>query len=386
MAVIHRSSWVVPVSSPPIHDGAVLVDQGRVVAVDAFAAFAGQSEAVIDHGLGILMPGLVNGHAHLELSHCPTGVNENLGDMVGWIGELLTFREDYIGDDVDLIAQQCLAKMENSGIDLIADIGNDPSFARDGKDAEVLFFHELLGLSQVATEYMLEVLDSQKSSYTSHAPYSTSLTLLTRVKAQSTARGHIMPIHVAESSAEMEFLKTGQGDFQAFLDKRGFWDGSFVPPATSPVHYLHDAGLLDSKTLCVHCVHVDDHDLQLLQESGAGVCLCLGSNEYLGVGLPPVVAMLEAGLFPCLGTDSLASNPEVSIWREMNLIHRTYPTLTSQQIIEMATCNGAHALDRPGYGVLCKDAVSMIFVDYEGDSPLDFLSFDSSAKKITRCL
>lgn len=386
MTVLHRSSWVVPVNSAPIKNGAVLVEHGRIVKVAKSAEFQGVAAEIIDHGQGILMPGLVNGHAHLELSHCTASVNKNLGDMVAWIADLLKFRESYFGGDIAFRAQECLSGMSDSGIDLIVDIGNDPSFARKSRDTRVLFFHELLGLSQKAAGFLVEVLESRARNYTCHAPYSTSLSLLQQVKKQTSALKHIMPIHVAESLAEMDFIKTGQGDFKLFLEERGFWDGSFKAPDASPVQYLNDIGLLDPDTLCVHCVHVDEDDLQTLHKTGAKVCLCLGSNEYLGVGLPPVTQMLEIGILPCLGTDSLASNPQVSIWREMNLVHQHFPSVTATQILHMATLNGARALQCPEYGALSVGAMSMIFVAYDGNTPLDYLSFDSSVKRVTRCM
>lgn len=387
MAVLHRSSWVVPVTSPPFQDGGVIVESGRIVEVGEVATLKSHYRQTIDHGQGILMPGLVNAHTHLELSHCSAPSRyAKPGDMVAWITELLHFRETYIGQDVSHVARRCLAEMADSGIDLIVDIGNDPSFSRSVHDAQVLFFHELLGLSKGAAEFMGQTLQSHVSDYTCHAPYSTHLDLLQQVKKHNQALNKIMPIHVAESQAEMDFIQTGQGDFRDFIEQRGVWEDSFNVPECSPVQYLADIGLLDQDTLCVHCVHVDDNDLQILQQAKAQICLCVGSNEYLGVGLPPVVEMLDIGLKPCLGTDSLASNPQVSIWREMNLLHKYYPTLSSEQIVTMATSNGAIALDCPEYGSLAPDKVSMIFVDYDGDMPLDYLSFDGSSKNVTRCM
>jgi cytosine/adenosine deaminase-related metal-dependent hydrolase len=136
----------------------------------------------------------------------------------------------------------------------------------------------------------------------------------------------------------------------------------------------------------VHCVQIDATDIRTLQETGAGVCLCPGSNLYLGVGLPPVGDVLNAGIRPCLGTDSLASNPVLSIWREMNLLHDHFPAISAEEILAMATINGAHALHQPKYGQLQKGGVSMIFVDYDGNTPLNFLSFDLTPKNVSRCM
>lgn len=387
MAVLHRASWVVPVISPPFANGGVLVEQGRIVAVGNWDKLQDACFQIIDHGDGILMPGLVNGHTHLELSHCIVSDRyHSPGDMVGWIADLLRFRESYQGRDQKQARQDCLNSMSNDGVDLLVDIGNEPFSSREKCGGEVLFLRELLGLSTNAAARMAALLTSEQADYTCHAPYSTNKELLLQVKKQSLARNTLFSIHVAESQAEVEFIQTGQGAFRDFIEARKGWDNSFAVPGCSSVQYLDNLGLLDNRTLCVHCVHVDADDIHILKKTKAGVCLCPGSNEYLGVGSAPVSEMLAAGLHPCLGTDSLASNPEVSIWREMNLLHQYDPNLTGAEIVAMATRNGGLALGCPEYGVLENGAVSMIFVEYSGSEPLDYLSFDPAPKHVTRCM
>lgn len=388
-AVLHRASWVIPVVSPPIANGGVIVDNGMIVEVGEVAELTASYSRTIEHGGGILMPGLVNTHTHLELSHFHVeGQYDRAGDMVSWINELLATRAtDDQPDHIQSQALRCLEDMYADGTALLGDIGNTPSSIQNPiAGLKILFFHELLGLSNQVATFMAASMEKGRSRYTCHAPYSTNKTLLLQVKEHCRENQHLFPIHTAESLAEVEFLRTGQGDFRRFIEDRGSWDGSFVVPQCSPVQYLYDLNLLDSQTLCVHCVHVDERDIQLLAETQSQVCLCLGSNAYIGVGLPPVGAMVQAGLSPCLGTDSLASNPSLSIWREMNLVHAHCPDLTPDVILEMATVNGALALGCPEYGSLAQDQVSMIFVKYGGDDPLDYLAFDSSIKHVTRCL
>lgn len=387
MDVLHRASWVIPVVAPPLQDGAVLVRDGQIVEIGPWQTMDNSLCEVIDHGLGILMPGLINAHTHLELSHCQaSGRYEKPGDMVRWIGDLLRFRKNYAGDDVAQVANQCLLEMADSGIDLVVDIGNDPSFSRKHSQTKVLFFHELLGLSENSYIFMTNLRDTVSGDYTCHAPYSTNLQLLLETKAHTRRHQTLLPIHVAESQAEMDFIRTGEGHFKTFIQDLGTWDDSFQVPGGSPLAYLAEQNLVDERTLCVHCVHVDAADIDLLVQHQAKVCLCLGSNTYLGVGIPPVMEMIQAGLRPCLGTDSRASNPHVSIWREMNIMHEKFANLSGEQIVAMATINGAMALGLPEYGSLKSGGVSMIFVEYDGALPLDFLSFDSNLKKVTRCM
>jgi cytosine/adenosine deaminase-related metal-dependent hydrolase len=131
------------------------------------------------------------------------------------------------------------------------------------------------------------------------------------------------------------------------LSKRGFWDTSFQPTGidnTGSVQYLHQLGILNDKTLCVHCVHVSEKEFALLQNTGCHICLCPGSNRYLNVGKAPVAKFLRLGIMPALGTDSLASNPVISLWREMFLLAEDHPAVSPSDILAMATLGGSRAL------------------------------------------
>jgi len=178
-----------------------------------------------------------------------------------------------------------------------------------------------------------------------HAPYSTHPRLLRRLKDRATALGHVFPLHTAEPAAEGEMIRQGRGELVDFVRQRGFWDDSFRPRGTGgSIHYLRDLGLLDSRTLCVHAIHVAEEEIRIMAGEGVKVCLCPGSNQFLGTGKAPVRAYLDHGLLPALGTDSLASNPELSIWREMRLLAEGHPMVAPREIVRMATRGGAEAL------------------------------------------
>jgi cytosine/adenosine deaminase-related metal-dependent hydrolase len=126
-------------------------------------------------------------------------------------------------------------------------------------------------------------------------------------------------------------------------------DGTFPISSvknTGLVGYLCDLQLLDEKTICVHCVHLDEEGIQQFAETGAHICLCPGSNRFLHVGIAPVEKILAAGISPAIGTDSIASNPELDLWREMSLIVEEHPQIKAEAVLRMATINGAEALGR----------------------------------------
>ncbi|MEN8200898.1 MAG: amidohydrolase family protein, partial [Thermodesulfobacteriota bacterium] len=184
---------------------------------------------------------------------------------------------------------------------------------------------------------------------TGHAPYSSTPELLQLIKKRCVQQGEIYSLHLAENRDEAPLLTTGEGCFADMLSQRQAWDGTFPVPGidiSSVVRYLQTLGIFDNKTICVHCVHVSDSDLAIIKDTGAHVCLCPGSNEFLGVGSAPLMQMLDCGLLPALGTDSIASNPDLDMWREMSLIRQTYPDVSSEVILGMATLGGARAMHR----------------------------------------
>jgi cytosine/adenosine deaminase-related metal-dependent hydrolase len=125
-------------------------------------------------------------------------------------------------------------------------------------------------------------------------------------------------------------------------------ENSYTPPAEhnnqGSVYYLNSLGVLDKQTICVHCIHVSREEVKILADTGTKVCLCPGSNRYLNVGKAPVQLFLDHNILPALGTDSQASNPRLSIWREMRLLKQDNPDINSADILTMATLGGATAL------------------------------------------
>ena len=153
---------------------------------------------------------------------------------------------------------------------------------------------------------------------------------------------------------EILFLRTGKGPLKDLLEERGMEPDQWRPPECGGVAYLDRLGFLDSLSLCVHVVHVSQEEIQLLKRSGAGVCLCPRSNLFLGHGIPPVARLLEAEI-PCgLGTDSLASNHDLNLFKEMAVLVDQCG-IGPDTVLAMATLHGARNLGMAGlYGSLEK--------------------------------
>ncbi len=363
--ILHRAPWLVPVARPVLAAGAVAVAGGRILAVGEFTELQAEypGAGVRDHHGCALVPPLVNAHIHLELSHLarpgPHTVPES---FTAWVAGLLARREQLgaTGDNVAAAARQMLDQQYRSGVIALADIGNTDTTARLAGDEPQLLYHfrEFLGLTRDAARKNLALLAGEPdlNRCTAHAPYSTHADLITGLKRRASRLGHLFPLHVAESAAENELVSSGSGELKDFLRQRGFWDGSFQPTGidnSGSLRYLHQLGILDKRTLCVHCVHVGREEVRLLADSEAKVCLCPGSNRFLGVGRAPVALLLQHGIQPALGTDSLASNQELSLWREMQLLQEDHQDLDPAAIFAMATLGGATALGiEPDYGTL----------------------------------
>jgi cytosine/adenosine deaminase-related metal-dependent hydrolase len=181
-------------------------------------------------------------------------------------------------------------------------------------------------------------------SLAGHAPHTSSPGLLARLKERATANQLPFSIHVAESSDESRFLETGKGDWADFLTERGIDFSSWPLPAVSPVDYLDRLGILDPLTVAVHLLRVNDRDIDILKGQGVKTVVCPRSNLNLHNRLPDIKRLLDRGLTPGLGTDSLASNDSLSMFDEMAFVGRNYPDIAASDILAMATVYGAGAL------------------------------------------
>ncbi|MBU1647986.1 MAG: amidohydrolase family protein [Proteobacteria bacterium] len=352
---LYLAPWVVPISSPVIRDGAVAVSNGRILAVGSSSSIQAQfAGARVKNCQGVLLPGLVNAHIHLELSayhHVPhPSPDETFCD---WIRSLLQLRQEggIEPEDMARAARNMLQQQHDAGVLLLLDIGNilpSPP-ATIASSVQVSFLLELLGPTAKAEEQVLARIASLSDSVaaTPHAPYSTTPGIMTSLKQRADRLQHIFSLHVAESADEIELLQSGRGCFRSFLEERGGWENIFPSPGMDgrgAVEYLEQLGLLDANLLCVHCVHVSEKEVQMLAAQGCKVCLCPGSNRFLGVGVAPLELMLAHHLLPALGTDSIASNEELDLWREMQILREDHPGVAPAAVMAMATLGGAQAM------------------------------------------
>ena len=355
------ASWVVTVAGAPLRDGRVAVEEGRIVWVGSAGDSAAPSGPVHDLGPGVLLPGLVNAHCHLELSHLAGRVPFG-GGFVAWVEALVAARANDAEAEVRAGAAAAIRAMEEGVTVAVGDVSNHLlhlDLLAAGHLESVVFL-ELLAWDPARAAATLEWADGRVAALAgalasnvrlrlaAHAPYSVSPALF----AGLVSRGGPAAMHLAESPAESQFLATGEGDWRGFLERRGLGHVAFDPPGLSPVGYADGLGALRPGLVAAHGVQVDGSDRALLARRGVFVALCPRSNRNLGVGVAPAAKLLAAGVRLCLGTDSLASVESLDVLEDAVLLHRQFPDLDPALIVRMATLGGAEALALPDLGAI----------------------------------
>lgn len=361
-----RARLVLPVSRPPIPDGAVLISGKRIAAAGRWRDLSREKpQAVLDLGDAILMPGLVNAHCHLEYT-----------DMAGqlappkifpdWLKLMTATKASWSDSD---FAQSWLHGAEmlvRTGTTTVADIAAVPQLlptAWNATPLRVFSFLEMISVkpSRQPERVLQEAVDRIESlgaarcraGLSPHAPY-TAVPELLRLSARAARRRRWrLATHVAESAAEFEMFARGRGAMFDWIQRSGrdMSDCGFG----SPVQHLERCGMLGRNLLAAHVNYLGPNDAALLGRRGVHVVHCPRSHSYFRHGAFPFRRLARAGVNICLGTDSLASvyktrrqTVELSLFDEMRALARAQPGLSPRTMLRLVTVNGARALGLQG--------------------------------------
>ena len=354
----YRAAWLLPVSQPPIRDAWLRTDRGRIVAFGHSRPGDFTASDEIDLGDVAVMPALVNAHTHLELSWMRGRIPET-DNFSEWIRRVIEMKNEAAqhGDAVAGVINEAIREARAFGTILVGDITN--TLASSGPlsvhgMAAVVFF-ELLGFrSEDAPALMQEAMarlesapgsDLVRHTVAPHAPYSVSPALFGLIRAALQREPFARTsVHLGESTAEIEFLKYGTGPCRTGLERMGKWDASWVAPKSGPVEYLDRMGFLDDRILVVHGVHFVAAELKRLAALGATLVTCPRGNIRTGAGEPPIEEFFDSGVRVAVGTDSLASVPDLNLFAELAEMRRIAPAVPARMLIASATINGARAL------------------------------------------
>ncbi len=356
----YHASWVFPVVSPPVRDGTVVEQGGRIVYVGPRISAPPAGDDV-DLGDAMLMPGLVNAHCHLELT-AMRGFLDGL-TFRDWIVRLTSARRAVLTADMVLDAARLgVDEGLTHGVTTFADTG-DTGAGFDAmleRGARGICYREVFGPDPAQCDDAIAALDGKVAEMLSratkqvavgvspHAPYTVSDALFRATSSLARARGLPLAVHIAESDAESSLVARGDGVFAGALRARGI---EVVPRARTPIALLDSLGVLDERTLLIHCVRVDEEDIGAIARHRAAVAHCPASNAKLGHGIAPLMSLLAAGIRVGIGTDSVASNDRMDLLDEARLAtlfatarEGRHDALPAPRALELATLGGARAL------------------------------------------
>lgn len=340
--ITHRAGWILVDPWTIIENGYVRVCNGLIEEVGQGNSSGGH---IIDHGPGAIIPAFVNAHTHLELCALKGRVRFDKGFRL-WVEQLINLRDAEEMENLITGAKKGVKELIESGTGVVGEIST-LGITKDiltNSSLSGIWFKEYLGNNSILKTGYDEKKVQIATSFAAHAPHTTSPELLINLKNAAKKNNLPMSIHVAESEDEIRFLSTGKGEWADFLSERGIDFSGWGLPVESPIKYLDRLGLLDKKTIAVHLIRADKDDFEILLRYNVCVCLCFRSNNYLHQRLPDLTGILNAGLKPCLGTDSLACVDSLNMFDETAFISNAFPLVPPSEILAMATINGANAL------------------------------------------
>jgi len=361
--VIYAASWLINPDSPPVAGGALLVRNGRIADTGPLHVLRSKYSAqLLEYPGCALLPGFVNAHTHLELTHFPSWrlrspVDYNPRRFTDWIIQLIKIMRGLSAEDYPPSIREGVRMCLESGTTAIGEIVTNPALAGlyyDSPLAGRLYF-ELLGQDPGQFKGKLAAAtaaagqgDAQAlaTGLAPHSLYTIAQEHLAAIRDASASNALPLSVHLSESRPEADFIFDGSGELASSFYPFVGWERFLGHPARcSSTELLDRHGLLTPTTLAVHCVHVSLADARIIKSRGAHIALCPRSNELLDVGRAPVSLLKKIGIPLALGTDSLASNNSLSLWDELRFALEVFPNdLNEQDVLQMVTAGGADAL------------------------------------------
>jgi len=349
-----KADYVYPVCADPIKNGIVTVDDfGKIISVIDPALSTETFSSPVEQVSGIICPGFVNTHCHLELSHLKDKVKQRTG-LVNFIIDIQTNR----GADSALVheaAAKADAEMYDNGIVAVGDISNTSSTI-DIKKSSKLYYHSFVETFGFIPAKAQEVFDKALAllgefkpmpcSITPHAPYSVSKELFKLLQKYSDTGHNLISIHNQECEDENKFYRYKLGSFNDLYAHFGLDITHFKPQARNSIQSILPLLTNKQEVLLVHNTCTNLKDIYFIKRFDRKIhfCFCPNANLYIEGFLPKIELFIGQGYNITLGTDSLASNDKLCILSEMRTIQQKFHSISTQMLVQWGTLNGAKYL------------------------------------------
>ncbi|GAC1380518.1 MAG: amidohydrolase family protein [Ginsengibacter sp.] len=344
-----------------IFDGFNLLEENHVLIFETEGAFkeivslndAGEG---VENFEGMLCPGFINCHCHLELSHLKGKIPKGTG-LVGFVFKVVTERH-YNEAEIFQAIKLAEEEMATSGIVAVGDICNNVLTIPQKKKSKIKFqnFIEVSGwapeMSRLRFEKSYEYFEEFKknlehNSIVPHAPYSVSEPLWEMLT--KTFDGEIVSIHNQESKAEKLFFESGAGDFVKMYEMLKINNSHFIPPEQSSIVNYFKRMDNAKKVILVHNTFIEENDIKYVKQhrkynQEVSYCICINANIYIENSVPPIYLLRSNNCNLVIGTDSLASNDSLNMLDEMKSIGNSFPDISLEELLRWSTINGARAL------------------------------------------
>lgn len=335
-----------------LENSVLVLENGKTVIDIIPKELAGDDVQQIE---GILSPGFINCHCHLELSHMKKMIAENTG-LTKFIQEIISKR-DSESEKKQIAIAVAENEMLQNGIVAVGDICNTVDTISQ-KNKGNLYYHNFIEVfgshSNVADtnfraaintyEMFVKNFGEASTNMVPHAPYSVSGILWKYIV--DFPENNLLSLHNQETEAEDKWFKDKTGDFDTFFKELQINTTSFEPSGTSSLQTYFNRFLPTQQLILVHNVHTTVADIQYSKSFDNTIfwCLCPQANRYITNTLPDVPMFIQNDAVMVLGTDSLASNHQLSIWAEIQTLLKHFSAISLEQALVWATSNGAKAL------------------------------------------
>jgi cytosine/adenosine deaminase-related metal-dependent hydrolase len=302
-----------------------------------------------DFGLAVITPGLVNPHTHLELEYC-AGDAPFRGSFTDWLQRIRDSKRSR-GDQATALPVASLRHLASCGCTTVLDHYTTEldwaGIERSG--LRYLPLREFFQFNNHAPD-PAQMRKQSHGGFAPHAPYTASIEIAQACRRLADEAGLPLSMHVSEVPAELEFVRTGQNEeIHRLLELAGAVDPEWRGTGLSPVQYYARHGIFDGPAYAVHVNYCLDGDLDVLAALKPTVVFCPRSHAYFGHPPHPIAEYLAAGIPLALGTDSLASNTQLSPLHEAALVRLRYPQVTAAQIFAAMTLAALAPLGWDGY-------------------------------------